>query len=223
MTQEIYNYLLTREKIINLSLEELINETKNNDNFPDTIKLIYKIVARENILLIKNEYYEKVEKYLQEFRFLYINNSEINSYMNYVILALNSYKQLSIGEKTDYIIDWKTTEACNRYLSNSWTVSLDEVLSYVLLDSKYLKQLLDKNIDLDNPKELLSTLNVLSLQFTEIFEENKDYLDLTLAIATSIKKNNTDRKIKKMAKQYINHAEYTVEEYHKYKQKKKQL
>ena len=223
MTQEIYNYLLTREKIINLSLEELINETKNNDNFPYTIKLIYKIVARENILLIKNEYYEKVEKYLQEFRFLYINNSEINSYMNYVILALNSYKQLSIGEKTDYIIDWKTTEACNRYLSNSWTVSLDEVLSYVLLDSKYLKQLLDKNIDLDNPKELLSTLNVLSLQFTEIFEENKDYLDLTLAIATSIKKNNTDRKIKKMAKQYINHAEYTVEEYHKYKQKKKQL
>ena len=223
MTQEIYNYLLTREKIINLSLEELITETKNNDNFPDTIKLIYKIVARENILLIKNEYYEKVEKYLQEFRFSYIKDNELNVYMNYIILALNNYKQLSIGERTDYIIDWKTLEACNRYIPNSWTISLDEVLSYVLLDSKYLKQLLEKNISLDNPKELLSSFNVLCIQFTEIFEENRECLNLTIEIAKNIKNTTTDRKIKRMAKCYLNHAEYTVEEYHKYKQKKKQL
>ena len=58
MTQEIYNYLLIREKFLKKSLEDLINETRKNNDFENTVKFIYEIMNHENIFLLKKKYYE---------------------------------------------------------------------------------------------------------------------------------------------------------------------
>ena len=78
MIQEIYNYLLTREKIITVPLDELIKETYEKDNFKEMIQTIHDIMYRENIFILNDEYYKKIADYLQEFRFSYITDKKIN-------------------------------------------------------------------------------------------------------------------------------------------------
>lgn len=226
MTQEIYNYLLTREKFIISSLDELIQETYEKDNFKETIQTIHDIMYRENIFLLNEEYYRKIAKYLQEFRFSYISDKEINPVMNEVISALAAYDAISMEEKRNYITSWMVKEIADRNFTNSWIINfvgINELLDFVLSDSTYLKQLSEKNVNIENPRKVLATLSVICWQFFKVYEEDKDAFQLSLGVASTIQNTTKDRKIKKMAKEYIKHVTYRMDNHLEEKIKKKEL
>lgn len=226
MIQEIYNYLLTREKIISLSLDDLIKETKEKNSFEEMIKSIHDIMYRENIFLIEKEYYNKIADYLQEFRFSYLSNKEVNYLMNEIIKGLTVYNRISMEERENYINNWIVKEICDRNLNNSWIMDLildNELMSSILYDSTYLRQLLDGNVNLDNPKQVLATFNVICNQFFEVFNEDKKALNLSIQVASTISSTTKDRKIKKIAKKYIENVTYRAENYQNSKTKKKQI
>ena len=226
MTQEIYDYLLTREKIIKLSEKELITETQVKDNFPSIIKFIHDIIYRENIFLLNENYYMKIEKYLNEFRYSYLSDKDLNPLMNEIIMAISIYRNMSVSEKTKYIINWKVKESVDRNIPNSYFISNDELISYVLADSYYLKILLDndlENIKEVDPKKMLSTFMVLSKQFLKVFIENKESLELSIRLANYLKNITDDRKIKKMAKVYIREVSYDIDNYEMSKIKNKEF
>lgn len=226
MTQEIYDYLLTREKIIKLSEKELITETQVKDNFPSVIKFIHDIIYRENIFLLNENYYMKIEKYLNEFRYSYLSDKDLNPLMNEIIMAISIYRNMSVSEKTKYIINWKVKESVDRNIPNSYFISNDELISYVLADSYYLKILLDndlENIKEVDPKKMLSTFMVLSKQFLKVFIENKESLELSIRLANYLKNITYDRKIKKMAKVYIREVSYDIDNYEMSKIKNKEF
>ena len=226
MIQEIYNYLLTREKIITVPLDELIKETYEKDNFKEMIQTIHDIMYRENIFILNDEYYKKIADYLQEFRFSYITDKKINPMMNEVVLVLTNYDSISIEEKDNYRTNWLTKEIVDRNFYHSFgidLVSVNELLDSVLSDSTYLKQLLEKNISIENPKKLLATFSVISWQFFQIYEEDNDIFQLSLEVARNINSTTKDRKIKKMAKNYIKQATYQMDNKLEEKVKKKEF
>lgn len=226
MIQEIYDYLLTREKIIKLSEAELVTETQEKNNFPSVIKIIHDIIYRENIFLLNEDYYIKIENYLNKFRYSYLSDKELSPLMNEIIIAISIYRNMSVSEKTEYIINWKVKESVDRNIPNSFFISNDELISYVLADSYYLKILLDNDLEKIkevDPKKMLSTFMVLCNQFLKIFIENKDALELSIRLANYVKNNTDNRKIKKMAKVYVKEVLYDIDNYDMEKIKNKEF
>lgn len=213
MIQEIYNYLLTREKIITVPLDELIKETYEKDNFKEMIQTIHDIMYRENIFILNDEYYKKIADYLQEFRFSYISDKNINSIMNEVILALSAYDAISMEEKRSFRNSWMLKEATDRNFNSHGIINfidVNELLDSVLSDSTYLNQLLEKKVLIENPKKVLATLSVICWQFFKVYEEDNDIFQLSFEIANCIQFTTKDRKIKRMAKDYIKQVTYQM-------------
>lgn len=229
MIQEIYNYLLTREQIIKLSADELINQTKEKNNFVEMLKTLHDVMYRENIFLLKDEFSSKIEDWLHEFRFSYLNNKEINNLMNEIIETMQTYKNLNFKEKNDYVSCWIAKESIDRNIPHSLLISKDEILSYVLEDSTNLKFVLDgietrefisNTID---PEKLLATFQVIRNQFPIIFQENRELLEFTIHLSKYISKQTTDRQIRKLANTYIKKVSYQMGKYYSQNIKKKEF
>ena len=103
------------------------------------------------------------------------------------------------------------------------------IISYVLEDSTNLRFLLNgietKQLvsDIIDPEKLLATFEVLRHQFSVVFKENRELLELTIHLSKYISTQTNDKKIKKIANTYVKKVSHQMGPYYDQKIKKKEF
>lgn len=117
MTQEIYNYLLIRNYLIQDNDEySLEGEENPKEQYAFFVNAVAELMQHENYPLISEQMQEEISNIIQKYRFDYMKDKELNESINYIITRLREYELLSYKRKNNLIRDWYKDEYNNRML-----------------------------------------------------------------------------------------------------------
>lgn len=212
MIQEISDYLLIRSLLYNSDSEELIEVAKEKDNYIYILNNIYELMQEENFIFVDPHLVTNVEDFIYKYRFDYNRDKEINDKMNYIIGRLNDYKNMSDKRKQFIIDNWVQEESQNRNLPFIYK-NLNNLLSLISLDTLYYQGMIsiDKPFNIEYVVEYVSIINIIMNRFSESFNDDIEFLEVTRQNLQILKDNKKISKIdskmikealKKVNKQY---------------------
>lgn len=212
MIQEISDYLLIRSLLYNSDSEELIEVAKEKDNYIYILNNIYELMQEEDFIFVDPHLVTNVEDFIYKYRFDYNRDKEINDKMNYIIGRLNDYKNMSDKRKQFIIDNWVQEESQNRNLPFGYK-NLNNLLSLISLDTLYYQGMIsiDKPFNIEYVVEYVSIINIIMNRFSESFNDDIEFLEVTRQNLQILKDNKKISKIdskmikealKKVNKQY---------------------
>lgn len=204
MIQEISDYLLIRSLLYNSDSEELIEVAKEKDNYIYILNNIYELMQEENFIFVDPHLVTNVEDFIYKYHFDYNRDKEINDKMNYIIGRLNDYKNMSDKRKQFIIDNWVQEESQNRNLPFVYK-NLNNLLSLISLDTLYYQGMIsiDKPFNIEYVVEYVSIINIIMNRFSESFNDDIEFLEVTRQNLQILKDN---KKISKIDSKMIKEA-----------------
>ena len=175
---DFLSVLIFKNHLENLSKEQLIEQTKNYENFLeflDSFAVLSEIDSA--FLLFKNEYIEKVESVIATSRFKY-DDPDIVSIINSVIIYLNEIKAYSESLKNILKNQYLSYhEECRKVEIEGESVFLDALAFDAIAYTCLVNGNLDKIEGFD--AYFLSSINYFMATVPEIFD-NEEILEITI-------------------------------------------
>lgn len=180
MIQEILDYLLIRSFLINSSEEEIIGVIETEENFAYILNSIYELMQEENFIFTSHFLCHKVQAFINKYRFDYIKNKEYCEKMNYIIDRFNEYNAMSDHRKKVIVNDWIEEEVKARELPRLYK-NVYSLINLISSDMKYFQGMISvgEPFEIDNVIEYVSLINIMMNKFSNIFEEDKQFLEVT--------------------------------------------
>lgn len=215
MIQEIYDYLWIRKYLMSVDIDTILENIKKEDNYEEIVTIISKLMQKEDFLLTYQYLQEKVRTIINENRFNYNQNKDINDEMNYIIYRLNTYRNMSDENKLRLINSFYEEEWKNRNLPLIYKPAINYLDNFIAADSECFVKVFFEYTDKEKQEtvydttELMpvcATSNLLANEYPEFYynEEARDVMYETISAF------RTFTKLPMLAKKYINKTEKNV-------------
>lgn len=177
MIQEIYDYLWIRNVLISVDANDICNGITDKNQFIYIVKVISKLLEREDFPIVFQNAQQKIEDIIQKFRFMY-NDKEIVEDINYIIGRLNDYRNMRTDRQKHLITEFYYSENKDRNLPGFYKLLPEYIDLFIRNDAHIFTSFYANTdtsvairLDQNDIINFSSLVNLLMNRYPEFFED----------------------------------------------------
>lgn len=194
MIQEILDYLLIKNELLTLSIEDILSKLDDEQLLEKYCRLISKMSKEEDFLYTNDGLIEKVQSIIHEKRFSCKHSKEIVDNMNELLDYVHNYKKLTNDEKILIRQKWLKEEKENRKLplrNLPGFYRISDIYDLITKDYECLIRLSPENFFSPFIKlHQLSTINWVCTKYPKFFFHNPDFVTTAILLCSIIEEDN---------------------------------